>query len=244
MNYPEIYAVDFDKTINLADTYPELGDPNMKLINFLKERREAGDKIILWTCREGELLKEAVKYCNDYGLFFHAVNDNLPENIEYYENNCRKIWAHHYIDDRNYTGHIKINKEMGNVHRLTKRIYTGDTEVICFTEGQYGDTTTAAEMGYKDIRKCMRALAEYEDTGLTPKQIRELVDRDTEKEPQYEGDGYSEGEMVYDIWICPNCGTKYEVDYDDYDFCPDCGQRILRRNKDAETGTSVQRAAL
>lgn len=103
MDYPEIYAVDFDKTLNLADKYPELGEPNMELIEFLKERRLAGDKIILWTCREGELLKAAVKYCNNYGLFFHAVNDNLPENIEYYGNNCRKIWAHHYIDDRNYT---------------------------------------------------------------------------------------------------------------------------------------------
>lgn len=103
MDYPEIYAVDFDKTLNLADTYPELGEPNMELIEFLKGRRAAGDKIILWTCREGELLKEAVKYCNDCGLFFHAVNDNLPENIAYYGNNCRKVWAHHYIDDRNMT---------------------------------------------------------------------------------------------------------------------------------------------
>lgn len=108
MNYPEIYAVDFDKTLNLADTYPELGEPNMELIDFLKERRAAGDKIILWTCREGELLKEAVKYCNDFGLFFHAVNDNLPENIEYYGNNCRKIWAHHYIDDRNMIPGLEV----------------------------------------------------------------------------------------------------------------------------------------
>ena len=34
MDYPEIYAVDFDKTLNLADTYPELGEPNMELIEF------------------------------------------------------------------------------------------------------------------------------------------------------------------------------------------------------------------
>lgn len=108
MDYPEIYAVDFDKTLNLADKYPELGEPNMKLIEFLKDRRAAGDKIILWTCREGELLKEAVKYCDDYGLFFHAVNDNLPENIEYYGNNCRKIWAHHYIDDRNMIPGLEV----------------------------------------------------------------------------------------------------------------------------------------
>ena len=101
MDYAEIYAVDFDGTLNLADTYPELGEPNAELIEFLKERRAAGDKIILWTCREGELLKAAVKYCNNYGLFFHAVNENLPENIAYFGNNCRKVWAHHYIDDRN-----------------------------------------------------------------------------------------------------------------------------------------------
>ena len=108
MDYPEIYAVDFDKTLNLADKYPELGEPNMELIEFLKERRAAGDKLILWTCREGEPLKAAVKYCNDYGLFFHAVNDNLPENIEYYGNNCRKEWAHHYIDDRNMIPGLEV----------------------------------------------------------------------------------------------------------------------------------------
>ena len=74
----------------------------------------------------------------------------------------------------------------------------------------------------------MNLLRDYEDTGLTPEQIMELKERNTPKEAIYEGDGYSEGEMVYDVWICPNCGVKYEVDYEDYDFCPDCGQMILR----------------
>lgn len=75
------------------------------------------------------------------------------------------------------------------------------------------------------------ALAAYEDTNLTPEQIRELKERDTAKIPDYEGDGYdNDGNMIYDIWICPNCGEKYEVDYDDYDFCPKCGQRIKRED--------------
>ena len=73
------------------------------------------------------------------------------------------------------------------------------------------------------------ALKKYEDTGLIPEQIMGLKERDAGKPPMYEGDGYSDEEMVYDTWICPNCGTKYEVDYDDYDFCPNCGQRILRQ---------------
>lgn len=60
IDYPEIYAVDFDGTLNLAERYPELGEPNRELIKFLREKQKQGDKIILWTCREGELLEAAV----------------------------------------------------------------------------------------------------------------------------------------------------------------------------------------
>lgn len=48
----EIYAVDFDGTLNTAE-YPELGEPNTELFQFLIKRQQSGDKIILWTCREG-----------------------------------------------------------------------------------------------------------------------------------------------------------------------------------------------
>lgn len=61
-----------------------------------------------------------------------------------------------------------------------------------------------------------------------PGENRGAKERDASKELQLEGDGYYEGEMVYDEWICPNCGECYELDYDDYDFCPNCGLRILR----------------
>ena len=46
------------------------------------------------------------------------------------------------------------------------------------------------------------------------------------KKPDFEGDGYADGQLVYDTWICPHCEKKYEVDYDDYDYCPNCGQAI------------------
>ena len=101
MEFAQIYAVDFDKTINIAEKYPELGKPNMKLIEFLKDLREAGDKVILWTCREGDYLKAAVKFCARYGLHFDAINDNVQENIERWGNNCRKVFADYYIDDKN-----------------------------------------------------------------------------------------------------------------------------------------------
>lgn len=99
--YSRIFAVDFDGTLNLAEKYPLLGEPNEGLFRFLKRRQQAGDKIILWTCREGDYLKSAVKFCRRYGLAFDAVNDNLPENKEYFKNNSRKVYAHCYVDDRN-----------------------------------------------------------------------------------------------------------------------------------------------
>lgn len=74
-----------------------------------------------------------------------------------------------------------------------------------------------------DVREILK---EYEDAELDPQQVLELKERDTAKTPLYEGDGYSDGEMVYDTWICPSCGKHYEVDFDDYDFCPKCGQRL------------------
>ena len=40
------------------------------------------------------------------------------------------------------------------------------------------------------------------------------------------GDGYSDGELVYDMYDCPNCGKSYELDYQEYLHCPSCGQAI------------------
>ena len=53
------------------------------------------------------------------------------------------------------------------------------------------------------------------------------LEKQIPKKPDYEGDGFDEdGYLIYDTWICPNCGKHYEVDYDDYNFCPECGQAI------------------
>lgn len=57
--------------------------------------------------------------------------------------------------------------------------------------------------------------------------IKEALEKQIPKKPDYYGDGYDEdGYLIYYTWICPNCGKHYEVDYDDYDFCPECGQAI------------------
>lgn len=54
----------------------------------------------------------------------------------------------------------------------------------------------------------------------------ESLEKQIPQIPTYEGDGEYNGEIVIDTWICPNCTTKYEVDYEDYKYCPNCGQHI------------------
>ncbi len=60
----------------------------------------------------------------------------------------------------------------------------------------------------------------------TVEECRAAVEKQMPKKPDYEGDGYADGELVYDTWICHCCGKHYEIDYDDYDYCPNCGQKL------------------
>ena len=88
--------------------------------------------------------------------------------------------------------------------------------------------------GIEAIKIAIKALEEvqqYRQIG-TVDECREAVEKQTPKEPDYEGDGYSNGQLVYDTWICPSCGQYYEVDSDDYDCCPKCGQKIHWNNEE------------
>ena len=69
-------------------------------IEYLQEWKRNGNKLILWTCRAGEALSKAVEWCREQNFEFDAVNDNLPEIIEFYGHNSRKISCDYYIDDR------------------------------------------------------------------------------------------------------------------------------------------------
>lgn len=98
-----VFGVDFDGTLSFGQ-WPGCGPANEGLISFLIKRKENGDRLILWTCREGEELERAIEWCNSLGLFFDAVNDNLPDIVEKYGCNSRKISCDFYIDDRSLAG--------------------------------------------------------------------------------------------------------------------------------------------
>lgn len=96
----KIIAVDFDGTL-CENKWPEIGEPIYRTIDYLLKEKKAGAKLILWTCRVGEMLEKAVAWCAEHDLKFDAVNENLPEIIESFGSDTRKIFANEYLDDRN-----------------------------------------------------------------------------------------------------------------------------------------------
>ena len=67
----------------------------------------------------------------------------------------------------------------------------------------------------------MSLLREYEDTGLTPPEIRELKERDTAKAPVDIDD-------EFDMYVCPSCNMAIGAmgNREEHHFCLNCGQRL------------------
>ena len=106
-----IIAVAFDGCI-CKNAFPNIGEPNFEVIDDLKRCQQEGTAVILWTCREDQYLKDAVDFCEVYGLVFDAVNDNLPEINEAFGTNSRKVFANEYWDDRAVTKEFKQPEEV------------------------------------------------------------------------------------------------------------------------------------
>lgn len=91
-------------------------------------------------------------------------------------------------------------------------------EAIEAFQGQVDWLKRIDDKGCEESRRCC---IEYFETAI------EALEKQLPKKPTYEGDGYApDGTFIWDEWLCPNCGSRYEVDYDDYSYCPNCGQRL------------------
>ncbi len=99
---------------------------------------------------------------------------------------------------------------------------------------QYREIGTVKEL--KELKECafsgmepasiciaMQHLKKYEAVG-TIEECRAAV----EKSPNIWGGRYDkEGNMIYDMYGCQNCGESYETDGNRYNHCPNCGQAFL-----------------
>ena len=99
-----VIAVDFDGTI-VENRYPDIGDERPFATDTLKMLAQDKHQLILWSCREGKLLDDAVAWCRERGVEFWAVNKDYPEE-EVTKNShfSRKIKADMFIDDRQVGG--------------------------------------------------------------------------------------------------------------------------------------------
>ena len=95
----KIIAVDFDGCL-VANRYPDIGEPINETIVAVLQEQYRGAKIILWTCRSGGLLDDAVAWCEGRGIRLAAANRNLPETIAAFGGDTRKIHADAYWDDK------------------------------------------------------------------------------------------------------------------------------------------------
>lgn len=106
-----IIAVDFDGVLTPNGHWPDAGEPNVKMFEWLKFYKELGGKLILFTNRTGAALENAVAFCKEQGLEFDTVNKNLPEIVEHFGDDGPKVTADLYIDDKAARVEFRGNKK-------------------------------------------------------------------------------------------------------------------------------------
>lgn len=126
---PFILSVDYDGTL-FEGSWPKKGKPKWDIINKVKEFKKHNAEIILWTCREGVSLKEALKRCAEVDLKFDAINENSKSQLKYMKRKMeqgeefatRKIFADFYVGDdtMNLDIFLKI-KVLETCRRFEKR---------------------------------------------------------------------------------------------------------------------------
>ena len=108
-----ILAIDFDGTI-ATDSFPEVGTLREDADVIIRKLYEDGHDIIINTCRTGKYEGLAEYFLVDNNIPYHFINSNLPRVIDTYKQDCRKISADFYIDNRNICG-LPSWKEIYNI---------------------------------------------------------------------------------------------------------------------------------
>lgn len=104
-----IFAIDFDGTC-VTNDYPYIGK-GIGAVPVLKRIAENGHRIILYTMRENERLKDAEQWFKSNNIPLWGVNNN-PEQKKW--SSSPKIYAHLYIDDAALGVPLKFNKKISD----------------------------------------------------------------------------------------------------------------------------------
>lgn len=82
-------------------------------------------------------------------------------------------------------------------------------------------------MTYKELADKLRQYPKNARSGKTVRMmLLTAVEKQIPAKPHFEGDGYWNGELIYDTWVCPNCDADFETETETHKYCPTCGQAI------------------
>lgn len=105
----KIIAIDFDGTITKNDSqYPTTGTVRPEAVEKIKALYDRGYTLVLWTCRAGIYMEEALGILEKHNILrcFTAVNKDVVNRVQ----ESRKIVADFYIDDTATMGEVDWDK--------------------------------------------------------------------------------------------------------------------------------------
>lgn len=224
----KIIAVDFDGTL-CENKWPEIGEANKEMITYLKDRQANGDKLILWTCRVDDMLKNAIDWSAEQGLIFDAINKNLPEIVVSFGTDTRKIFANEYVDDRNaWLPSEKVadilyfcdGKQCGETCPSTECKHTSDiSHAKNFIKGDY-DSYWEKENGSRQINEDMTQSDRMELWGRLIDVVEDwLAEKGITEEdiPNEEREGVEDAAIIFG---------------DDYDYLADRFSEVIGISRD------------
>ena len=93
----------------------------------------------------------------------------------------------------------------------------------CAVCGKYFDTTKTDRFKY-----CSEECSKKQYTNSRKRHLFILERINMPMQVELEGDGYSDGELVYDYGKCPKCGWEFEDGDKDWEepYCCHCGQKL------------------
>lgn len=116
----------------------------------------------MWTCRAGADLQKAIDFCrNELCLEFDAINENIQEAIDKYKNDCRKVGADEYWDDRALT---PIDVRKLNLCKTILKYYPHKDQMFMAVEemAELQKAVSKAYRGKPDLNNIAEEIADVE----------------------------------------------------------------------------------
>jgi hydroxymethylpyrimidine pyrophosphatase-like HAD family hydrolase len=146
MNKQLFLSIDFDGTI-VEEGFPGIGKIKPRTVELMKQAKELGHVIIVWTARSVEYLVHAKLFLDENNIPYDYINEN-PED-EYAKKGIqgRKLFSHVYLDDR--AVHVDDIEEVFHMLGLENRKYGYLMRDIPIVEPYYFDKRNNAKVHNK-----------------------------------------------------------------------------------------------